>query len=349
MQHSIRPTRRSVLGGLIVGAIAAPAYIRPAWAQQKQLVIANFGGSARDAKRKVLYDPFTAETGIEIIPGEGPDMAKMKIQVESGDVEWDIIDMNDAWVEDAGRMGLLEEVDETIVHREGCIPAARNKFACGGNIYAGGIAFPTDRLDGKVAKNWTEFWDVEGIPGRRGLRNRITDTLEIALMGDGIPASEVYPCDVERAFKALDRLKPHVTHWITPAAQTVTLIQQNEVDFTFTYTTRVKDLQAANVPIDYSFQQNILGLGYSGALKGTKNRDSAMRFLDFMMKKDRQVALANLTGDAPTYPDAVAQVDPAVRKWLPEIDNPNNLFTNPAWWNGKAEELTLRFKEWVLT
>lgn len=348
MEQSSLTSRRSVIGGLLTGAIASPAYIRPAWAQQKQLVIANFGGAVRAAKRKVLYDPFTEATGIKIIHGEGPDIAKMRVQVESKDVEWDIIDMNDAWVEDAGRIGLLERIDETIVDREGCIPAARNEYACGGNIYAGGIAFPTNRLNGKVARNWTDFWDVKGIPGRRGLRNRITDTLEIALMGDGVPASEVYPCDVERAFKALDRLKPYVSHWITPASQTVTLVQQNETDFTFAYSTRVKDLQAAKVPIDYSFQQNILGLGYSGVLKGTRNRDASMRFLDFMMKKDRQVALANLTGDAPTYPDAVALVDPALRKWLPDVGNPNNLFTNPSWWSGRAEELTLRFKQWLL-
>lgn len=343
------PTRRSVLGGLLVGALACPAYIRPGWAQGKRIVVANFGGAARDAKRKAIYDPFTAATGIEVIYGEGPDMAKMKIQVENKDVEWDIIDMNDAWVQAAGRMGLLEEIDETIVNREGCLPIARNKFACGGNVYAGGIAFPTDRLNGKVATTWPEFWDVEKVPGRRGLRNRVTDNLEIALMADGVPASEVYPCDIERAFKALDRIKPHVSHWIAQPSQTVTLIQQNETDFTFTYTTRVKDLQAAGVPIDYSFKQNILGLGFSGALKGTKNRDAAMQYLNFMMKRDVQVELANLTGDAPTYADALPLVNPDVRKWLPDTANPDNLFTNGAWWDGRVDELTIRFKEWLLT
>jgi putative spermidine/putrescine transport system substrate-binding protein len=342
-------SRRSVLTGLAGAALASPVYLRPAWAQGKRLVVANFGGAARDAKRKALYDPFTKATGIEIIHGEGPDIAKMKIQVESGNVEWDIIDMNDAWVQAAGRMGLLEEIDETIVNREGCIPVARNPFACGGNIYAGGIAFPTDRLNGNVAKNWGEFWDVEKVPGRRGLRNRITDTLEIALMADGVPASEVYPCDVERAFKALDRIKPHISHWIAQPTQTVTLIQQNETDFTFTYTTRVKNLQAEGVPIDYSFQQNILGLGFSGAVKGTANRDEAMLFLDFMMKPDRQVELADLTGDAPTYADALQLVNPDVRKWLPDTGNPDNLFTDGAWWDSRIDELNIRFKEWLLT
>lgn len=351
MSAPIRASRRSIGLGLAAaaGTLALPAYIRPGWAQGKRLVIVNSGGAMGNAKRRALYDPFTRATGIEIVTASGPDLAKMKAQVERRDVEWDITDLNDAWVPTAARLGLLERIDETIVNRAGCIPQAMNDHAVGGTVYAGGIAFPTDRLGGKVARTWPEFWDVRGIPGRRGLRNRVNDTLEIALMGDGVPPAQVYPCDVERAFKALDRLKPAVSHWIAQTAQTVSLIQGNETDFTFTYTTRVKDLQAANVPIDYSFRQNLLGIGWIGALKGTRNRDAAMRFLAFTMDRDRQVELSNLSGDAPTYVDALARVDPATRKWLPDIGSPDNLFINAEWWDSRYEQLTARFKEWLLT
>lgn len=343
------PSRRSVIGGVTATAIASPAYIRPGWAQGKRIVIVNSGGAMGDAKRRALYDPFTKATGIEIVTASGPDLARMKAQVEHKDVEWDITDLNDAWVPAAARLGLLEKIDESIVDRAGAIPQSKHDYAVGGTVYAAGIAFPTNRLGGKAPKTWTEFWDAKGFPGRRGLRNRVTDTLEIALMGDGVPASQVYPCDVERAFKALERIKPAVSHWIAQTAQTVSLIQGNETDFTYTYTTRVKDLQAANVPIDYSFKQNILGIGWIGALKGTRNRDAAMRFLAFTMDKDRQVELSNLSGDAPTYADALAKVDPATRKWLPNIADPDNLFVNAVWWDSRIEELNTRFKEWLLT
>ncbi|TAJ29340.1 ABC transporter substrate-binding protein [Bosea sp. (in: a-proteobacteria)] len=342
------PSRRSVLLGA-AAVIAAPSYIRPGWAQGKRIVVVNSGGAMGDAKRRALYDPFTKATGIEVVTSAGPDLAKMKAQVDRKDVEWDVTDLADAWVPAGVRLGLLERVDTSIVNFDGCIPQAKHDYAVGGTIYTGGIAFPTNRLDGKVARTWPEFWDVKGVPGRRGLRNRVTDTLEIALMGDGVPASQVYPCDVERAFKALDKIKPHVSHWIPQTAQTVSLIQGNETDFTFTYTTRVKDLQAAKVPIDFSFRQNILGIGWIGVLKGTKNRDAAMRFLAFTMDRDRQVELANLSGDAPTFADALAKVDPAVKKWLPDITSPDNLFVNAGWWDSRIDELNLRFKEWLLT
>ena len=340
-------SRRLVVTGL-GAAIAAPAYIRPGWAQAKRIVVVNSGGAMGNAKRRALYDPFTKATGIEVVTAAGPELAKIKAQVDRRDVEWDVTDLLDAWLPTATRLGLLERVDETIVKRDGCIPQARHDFAVGGTIYAAGIAYPTDRLGGRVPKTWPEFWNVAGIPGRRGLRNRVTDTLEIALMGDGVAPKDVYPCDVERAFKALDRIKPAVSHWIAQTAQTVSLIQSNETDFTYTYTTRVKDLQDSKVPIDYSFRQNILGIGWIGVLKGTKNKDAAMRLLAFSMDKDRQVELTNLSGDAPSYPDAIARVDSSVRKWLPDIASTDNLFVNAGWWEPRLEELNTRFKEWLL-
>lgn len=341
-------SRREALAAAAGVIVALPAYIRPGWAQTKRLVVVNTGGAMGEAKRRALYDPFTKATGIEIVTVAGAELAKIKVQVENKDVEWDVADLSDAWVPVAARTGLLERIDEGVVDRKGCIPQAMHEYAVGGTVFSGGIAFPTDRLNGKVARTWPEFWDFKRIPGRRGLRNRITDTLEIALMGDGVPASQVYPCDVERAFKALDRIKPAVSHWIAQTAQTVSLIQSNETDFTYTYTTRVKDLQAAKVPIDYSFKQNILGIGWVGVLRGTRNRDAAMRFLSFTMNRERQIELSNLSGDAPTYVDALTKVDPSIRKWLPDIASPDNLFINAAWWDSRLEELTTRFKEWLL-
>ena len=341
------PSRRAMLAAA-GAALAAPFIVIPGRARGSGKVVAvNSGGAMGEAKRKAIYEPFTRDTGIEVIAVPGAEMAKIRAQVQSGDVEWDVVDLLDGWVPAGIRMGLLERIDDKIVDRTGCIPAARNDYAVGGSIYSGGIAYPTDRM-AKTPKNWLEFWNVADFPGRRGLRNRVTDTLEIALMGDGVQAKDVYPCDVERAFKALDRVKPAVNHWIAQTAQTVSLIQSNETDFTYTYTTRVKDMQAAHVPMGYSFQQNIMGVGWAGVVKGTPHKDAAMRLCSYIARPDLQVQLTNLSGDAPVYPDALEKVDPAARKWLPNVADPSNLFVNAAWWDTRIDEMTRRFQEWLL-
>lgn len=339
-------SRRSVVA--TAAALMAPAIVIPGRARGAGRVVAvNFGGAMGDAKQKAVYAPFTKDTGIEVIVVPGPDLAKIRAQVQSRDVEWDVVDLLDPWVPAGARLGLLEPIDEKVVDRTGVLSKASSPFAVGGSVYAGGIAFPTGRL-GKAPKTWPEFWDAKGFPGRRGLRNRVTDTLEIALMGDGVAPGDVYPCDVERAFKALDRIKPAVSHWIAQTAQTVSLIQQNETDFTYTYTTRVKDMQAAGVPMGYSFQQNTMGVGWAGVVKGSPRKEAAMQLLSYIAKPELQVQLANLSGDAPCYAGALAKVDPAARKWMPDVTDPSNLFVDAAWWDSRIDELTRRFKEWLL-
>jgi putative spermidine/putrescine transport system substrate-binding protein len=341
-------TRRQFLAG--AASVAAPMILSSGCTKSgPQLVVVDFGGAGGEAKRRAIYEPFTQKTGINIVPVSGPDLAKIRSQVQAKDVEWDVVDLLDAWLPACRRFGLLEPIDERIVNREGVDPRAFNPLAIGSTIYSAGIAFPTDRLQNKNPTNWQEFWDVGRFPGRRGLRNRINDTLEIALMADGVAAKDVYPCDIERAFKALDRIKPSVTNWIAQSEQTVSLIMSDETDFTYTYVSRVKNMQAAEVPIGYSFKQNIIGVGWTGVVRGTRRRDEAMRLCAYAARPEVQLRLANMTGDAPCYPAVMNKIDPAMTKWMPRIDDPDNLFVNSLWWDSHIDELTLRFKNWLLT
>ena len=170
-----------------------------------------------------------------------------------------------------------------------------------------------------------------------------------ASMADGVAPADVYPCDIERAFKALDRIKPHVSHWIDSTAQTVSLIQSNETDYTFTFTTRVKGMQESGVPMGYSFEQNLMGMVYTAVPTGAPNSDGAMRLLSYIMDPERQVEMANGSGDAPTYISSLEKVDPAVRKWLPDVANENNMMVDGDWWAANIDELGPRMKEWLLT
>lgn len=347
MQNNAKPsaTRRQFLTG--AACAAAPLILSSGCTKSgPQLVVVDFGGTGGEAKRRAIYEPFTRATGIEIIPVSGPDLAKIRSQVEAKDIEWDVVDLSDAWLPVCTRLGLLEPIDERIVHRQGVDPRATHPLAIGVAIYSAGIAFPTDRL--KSPTNWQEFWDVRKFPGRRGLRNRINDTLEIALMADGVAPKDVYPCDIERGFKALDRIKPYVSHWIAQAEQSVSLIMSDETDFTYTYVSRVKNMQAAEIPIGYSFKQNIIGISWTGVVRGTPRREAAMRFCAYAARPEVQLRLANMTGDAPCYPTMMNRIDPAMKKWMPGIADPNNLFINSTWWDSHIDELTLRFKSWLL-
>ena len=77
--------RRTVLkGALAAGAVAQwPLIVTPGKAQaSQQIVFASFGGSYEEWLRKMFWEPFTAETGIKVIPTTGAgDLAKLKAMV----------------------------------------------------------------------------------------------------------------------------------------------------------------------------------------------------------------------------------------------------------------------------
>ena len=346
-------SRRSVLmGGAALGAgLAMPAVMRvtPALAADP-LVVASFGGSWAAAMTEAFHKPFTEETGIPVIVADGADLAKAKAQVQTGNIEWDIVELATGWLSTGSREGLWEPIDTSIVDVTGTSEGSQHENAIGFCTYSGCFAWNTQRFgEGKHPTNWIEFFDAEKFPGRRGMMTRITGNLEYALMADGVNPKELYPLDVERGFKALDRIKPHVTSWVPAMPQTISLLQNGEVDFCSSAIGRVYAAQQQGIPLDYSKEMALVEVGKIAVLKGTKKRDNAMKHLSFVMRPDRQLVFADKIGYAPTKLEAVAKMSDKLKALNPDPAAPMNAFNDEFWWEPRLLELTKRFKDWQLS
>jgi putative spermidine/putrescine transport system substrate-binding protein len=193
-----------------------------------------------------------------------------------------------------------------------------------------------------------DFWDGKGFPGRRGLRTRISETLEMALIADGVDPQKLYPLDVERGFKALDRVKPLVKKWIEATPETVSLLAAGEVDFTYTYASRVKPAQRAGTSIEASFEQTLNSLEYLAVAKHTKNKEAAMRYVAFCLRPDRQAAFADALSFAPNTAKGFELASADAKKFMPDMNKPTNAFVDDAWWAGHYVALQKRYTEWML-
>src|SRR5205809_167956 len=78
---------------------------------QQQIVVTSWGGAYQEAQRKAYFEPFTKETGIKVVEATGPDAAKIKAMVASGNVEWDVVDVALATVLVLGEQGLTTPID----------------------------------------------------------------------------------------------------------------------------------------------------------------------------------------------------------------------------------------------
>lgn len=346
--------RRLVQGAgatLLSSAIAAPMIAIPRNASAAgNLVVVSWGGSWRRAVEEAFVKPFEKEFGIQVTMIDTPDLAKVKAQVMTNNVEWDVFEGTGAMTFSGSKNGYWEPLDPALFKSEDLVVPI-TKDAVPSEASCGGICWDDNKFpDGKHPQTFIEYFDFAKFPGPRTLRNRPSETLEIALLADGVPPDKLYPLDVERAFRSLGRVKPHITHWIEQTPQTATLLQSGEVDFSYSYTGTMSTAQKLTKSLKFSFEQNLVFFNYLSVLKNAPNRANAVKYLQFVLRPDRQSAIANaFTGIVPSSRAAVQGLSPEARKWQPDFDNKLNVTLDDTWWSDHFDELTRRFKEWQLS
>src|SRR5580704_16130245 len=106
------PSRRTLLALAAGSALAAPL-IRGARAEARTVYVNSYGGVWETSWKKAFFDPFTAQTGIQIKTVPGVSFAKLKAQVQTRNYEWDVINIGDVEYEQAALEVLLEKVDRS--------------------------------------------------------------------------------------------------------------------------------------------------------------------------------------------------------------------------------------------
>jgi putative spermidine/putrescine transport system substrate-binding protein len=321
-------------------------------ASANELVVASWGGPYQEALRKAHFEPFSKRTGIKVIETTFEDpLSRIKAMVEARNVEWDVVNVGDRHVIIGAREGLLEPIDYKVVPTADLIPAAVHPYGVGSDVYANTIGYHTRRYSAQNhPRTWAEFWDLKRFPGPRSLRKVPFANLEFALLADGVPAAQLYPLDVDRAFRSLDRIKPHVTAWWTSGAQFTQLLSNGEVDLAAIWDGEVVGAIAKGAPIGVERNQGLLSGDWWAVLKGAPHRDNAMKFLAFAAQAEPQANQTKYVSYAPTNRKAFDFIDPKTAKTLTTYpDYVKGLIkADNEWWGKHNTELTERFNAWLI-
>ena len=356
MTKKTKLSRRALLAGASAGVLAMPAVWSPSRAQGKRIVVRDDGGIYTKAYGAVYYRPFTQATGIEVVgvQANAEPTAQIKSMVDTKSYTWDMAKIS--WP----AIALLTTGGKLYLEKHGLdgdpiiskIPQQyMSPYGVGTNIYTTVLAYRSDAFKGRKAPaSWADLWDVKGIPGRRGVRKHPYDTIEQALMADGVPMSGVYPCNLDRAFSALDRIKPDVAVWWTSGAQLEQLLTSGEVDMIPTWVSRAQSAQAAGAPVEIVWNQGIWGCDNWSILAGTPNADACREFIRFASDPKRMAALTEYFPAGLTTPDAFNFVKPEIAKNCPTYpDNiKNGLKLDAKYWLDNQAAVIERFNAWIL-
>jgi putative spermidine/putrescine transport system substrate-binding protein len=350
---------------LLLMSLAVCGAARAQATEEAAIVIGVTGGVYEDVQRSVFFEPFTKATGIKVLTAPNPSIAKVKAMVDAQNTDIDLAELTGSDLQILARRGLLEQLDYSAIPK-GTMesispPQAINKYGLGMFVWATGIAYNTNKYSkDNHPHTWAEFWDVKKFPGPRTLPTPgwLITAFEMALMADGVPQDKLYPLDIDRAFKSLDKIRPSVVKWYGGAAEAAQLVVDGHADLAGTSIGRMLATKERGGPIDVEYNQGMAKINYWGILKGAKHPKNAMKFIAFYEEPQRLGQYAN------SYP----ALGPINTKAFPYIDKarlptlatspenwPRLAWVDESWWaaedsTGKTnfEKVYERWNVWIL-
>ena len=355
--------------GLIAGAGMSLCVSGTAFAND--LTVVSWGGAYTMSQVEAYHKPWMAKTGKTIVSEDySGGIAEIKAQVESGNVTWDIVDVELSDALRACDEGLLEEIDHATLPAAPDGTPATEDFLPGtlqdcavANIFWSSVYV----YDAGKTRNWNapktmaDFFDLEAFPGKRGMRKSPKVTLEFALIGDGVPTDQVYDLlrteeGVARAFAKLDTIKDQVVWW-EAGAQPAQLLADEEVVFTTAWNGRIFDAVAAD---GQTFEMVWDGQVYDIDLwvipKGSKNVEAALDFVAFSTATEQLANQASWISYGPARASSVAKI--GTYHADASINMADHMPTAPAnfmnalqndfeFWADNSDELNERFNSWL--
>lgn len=342
-----RLSRGVAIGSLVTLGLAASA-------NAQALTVISFGGASGDAMQKAYYAPFIQESGINLTPGDyNGELSRIRAMVETGNVSWDVVEMESPELVRGCFEGLFEPIDwQRLGLEDQLIDAAFDECGVGAFVWSTVLAYNADALD-SAPTSWADFWDVEQFPGTRGLRRGAKYTLEFALMADGVAADQVYDElstseGVDRAFAKLDELKQHIQWW-EAGAQPPQWLVAGDVAMTSSYNGRIAAAQEEGSNLEIVWNESIYDLDYWAIVAGSEHVEEAYAFIEFASQPDHQAVYSSEIPYGPVHPAAIDQLEEAQARRMPthEENMVGALAIDTGFWVDHGEELEQRFSAWA--
>jgi putative spermidine/putrescine transport system substrate-binding protein len=328
-----------------------------------QLTVVSWGGAYTTSQVKAYHEPFAKDTGVEILSEDyNGGLAQIRAQVESGNVTWDLVDLELSDVVRGCDDGLLEELDladlppapDGTPAEEDFIEGTLHDCAVSTIIWSTVFAYDDTKFTGDKPATIADLFDLERFPGKRALRKNAKVNLEFALMADGVPADEVYDVlstdeGVDRAFAKLDTIKDQVVWW-EAGAQPPQLLADGEVAMTTAYNGRLFDaIYNEAKPFVIVWDGQVWDLDMWGMPVGADGGGTAWEFVKFSTDTQRLADQSNWISYGPARKSSMALVPEEIKPHLPTApENFTNALQNDfEWWADNQDEMNERFNAWL--
>lgn len=290
---------------MLASASALLLTMGAAQAQDKTLTISVYA-FAQDAYNQILYAPFEKMCGCKLVVETGNSverLAKMEANKANPVIDMAVISMADALA--AARAGLIDKIDTSkLSNYSKLYDIAKDPngdgMSVGYTFYATSIVYRTDKM------NITSWGDLlkDDIVSHIAFPNITTNQGPPALYMLGLALGSDTP-DLKAPIEAIGKKADKIVTFYVKSSQMVQLMQQEEIwaaplgRFSWAPFTKL------GLPLAWAKPKEgqTGGMNVMVVTKGSKNRDLALKLMDFWLSTDIQTKLADKLVDSPANAD----------------------------------------------
>lgn len=313
---------------------------------KEKLVFVDWGGANTDARIEANIEKFEEEYEVDVTVVTPSDYGKLITMVENGTVEWDVMNCDAYWGVFAGNEGYLEPIDYDVVTEKSDFDY---EYVMGAEVYSSVISYNATVYDDTTApQSWEEFFDTDKFEGKRAIWQYPVTVLEAALIADGVPMDELYPLDLDRAFAKLDTIKDDIVWW-TSGAQPAQMLATGEVDLALAWSGRILTAAEEGTPVEISYNDGLRIAAGWVVPKGAKNKDTAMKFINYISSPSAQCAFSELIPYGSTNPEATGLMSDALAKKIGQTEEQmqKQIYIDNEYWAENLTEVVDRFNAWL--
>jgi len=327
------------------------------------ITVVSWGGVYQKSQREAYFKPFMNKTGIPIkedeYDGNFDDVIK---QVESGKVDWDLVDVTLADAIRGCDNGYLEPIPPSILPpapdgtpaMQDFLPNTLQECAVGEILWSTLWAYNKEAFGESAPETVEDVFNTDKFPGKRGMRKTPRNNLEWALMADGVDPGDVYAtlstdAGVDRAFAKLDTLRDHIDWW-EDGSKPQKWLASGRVTISTAYNGRVfNSIVKQDQPLDYIWDGQMWEIDLRVIPRGANNLANVLKFVSFATGTKPLAAQTEYVSYAPARKSSLPLVRPEYQKHMPTAPGNfrNALQNNFLWWADHQEDMDERFNAWL--
>ena len=308
----------------------------------KQVIIGNYGGDTEEARKKVFWTPFEERTGVQVISADAGSLAVPMLQGEIP-TKWDAVHGSvqegyAALIHGKKELPKMPKAAyEDLVEPKKIQPYMWQSFFLG---YVPGMIAGT--FSGAQPKTWADFFDTKKFPGKRAWPAEYFTggTMEAALFAAGVPASEIYPIDYEKATAKIAEIFDDLVIY-TEYAQAQSFLTSKTASMSFAPNGLWKELEDKGISMEILWDAPaILDTNGMNTMPEPPNPDAVEALAAFCNQPKLQAEFAEITNYGPPTKEAFEFLEPEIQEELPNAPKRKNKFYDDPIYNAEHQPET---------